>query len=440
MQTPDNARWDKASLHTVLYGPDQAYRDQAVYDALSQLNKLLERFLALQAFEADAPTQQRFLLASLVQHKEENAYLRHRKKAQQTWEKYAHRDLAYFEGQYQLYRQDAVFEAGMQRRSQDQRLEATVTNLDLHYWCARLKYSCELLNRGHILNQPAPEILIEPLETWITSLPDSYLQEPAIHAYLLIFQALQAPHYEHRYQFWIDWLDANSQLFSPAEAADMYNYAQNYCVRRINQGDSRYLDQLFRLFEQLVSKDLVLDQGYMDHRKLKNMVTVGIRLQAYDWVDTFLHTYRDKLLPAYQVDAYRFNLASLRYAQGLHSEALALLQQVEFQDVFYHLSAKSLMLRLYYETDEDTALIFLFENFRLYLQRNRAISSFQQQVHLNLLRFSRKLHRLRERKYLLTPEVFQRRLQQLEKAIRSSDEVANSSWLLEQVAILGEVA
>ena len=433
LEAGDQPSWDKKALHQLLYGKEKPFREQALYDAFSQLNRLLDRFLTLRAFENDQPAKQRFLLDALAQHQLEEAYQRHWKKARLSWEKHPYRDLDYFEGQYSLYRQASVFEAGLQRRDQDDRLEATVHHLDLHYWTARLKYSCELLNRNNILNQPPPEALIQPLDVWLTHFPAAYQSEPAVQAYWLTFHALKNPDEESHFTHWIEWLDENSHQFSPLEAADLYNYAQNYCIRRINQGDTGYLSRLFTLFEQLLAKGLVLDQGFMDHRKLKNMVTVGIRLQAFEWVDDFLHTYRDKLLPAYQTDAYLFNLASLRYAQGQHSEALTLLQKVEFKDVFYHLSARSLMLKLYYETDEDAALEVLLETFRLYLKRNRAISAFQRRIHLNLVRFTKKLHRLREQKGILASESFQERLAKLSNLIHTADEVANRSWLLEQV-------
>jgi hypothetical protein len=427
---------EKQVLHQVLYGEEAIYREQAVYDALSQLGKLLERFLALRELERDPSGQRRYLLAGLSQLQQENAFDRQWKKVRKKQSLHPYRDPVFFEDQYALYRQASEFKAGLQRRDQEEELAATVRFLDLHYWSARLKYSCELLNRRNILKQEAPDEWIAPLEKWLEALPQSYREEPAIKAYYLIFQALLAPENERRYQQWINWLGENSHLFSPGEAADMYNYAQNYCVRRINQGNALYLDRLFALFEQLVEKDLVLDQGYMDHRKLKNMVTVGIRLGAFDWVNDFLHSYREKLLPAYQEDAYLFNLASLRYAEGRHSEALTLLQKVVFKDVFYDLSARSLLLKLYYETDEDAALEFLMETFRIFLQRNRAISSFQKRIHLNLLRYIRKLYRLRERKKLIATEQFQVRLQKLKANITTAEDVANRSWLLEQVGRL----
>lgn len=429
---------DKQVLHTLLYGKKGDFREQVVYDALSQLNKLLHRFLALREFEKNSAEQDRHLLKGLAEQQDEAAYHRHWKKAFLAWEAYPHQDLAYLEGQYTLHRHASEFEAGLQRRGQDFKLEKTVHYLDLHYWGERLKYSCELLNRSHILKQNAPQELIAPLQQWIKTLPDTYRNEAAIQAYLLIFNALQSPGDEAFYLKWIQWLDMNSHLFSPEEAADMYNYAQNYCIRQINQGNSAYLARLFTLFEQLVTKNLILDQGYMDHRKLKNMVAVGIRLQAYEWVDDFLHSYRGKLLPEFQTDAYRFNLASLRHAQGQHSEALSLLQQVEFRDVFDHLSARSLMLKLYYESDEDAALEFLLETFRLYLQRNRSINPFQRRIHLNLLRLSRKLYRLRAQRSVLAPSLFQERLTGLRQQIKTAEEVANRSWLLTQVDLLAK--
>ena len=438
IEQADSDSLQKRNLHEVLYGKTATYREQAIHDSLSQLNKLLQRFLALRKFEADQAAQQLALLSAFAQRQWEAAFRKHWNRASAAWEEYGFRDLDYFEGQYAVHREAAVFEAGLQRRERDFRLEETVKYLDLSYWIARLKYSCELLNRLQILNQEIPSELIDPMEAWLDAMPKAYLVEPAIQSYLLIFRTLQVEDAAHSYDALIDWLNHNSHHFSPREAADMYNYAQNYCIRRINRGEAMYLQRLFALFEQLASKQLVLDEhGYMDHRNLKNMVTVGLRLKAFGWVDNFLETYKHKLLPAYQADAYAFNLASLRYAQGLYSEALQLLQQVEFQDVFYDLSARSLMLKLYFETDEDAALEFLLETFRMFVKRNRSINAFQRKVHMNLLRFTRKLYRLREQQAMLPQKTFEQRRAKLSALIQEEKEIANRSWLLEQLEELG---
>ena len=151
----------------------------------------------------------------------------------------------------------------------------------------------------------------------------------------------------------------------------------------------------------------------------------------------FLEEYRQELRPEAAENAYRFNLASLRYAQGQLSAALQLLQQVEFHDVFYDLSARSLMLRLYFENDEDAALEFLLETFRRFLQRNRALSQFQRDIHLNLLRFTKKLYRLREQKDIQADEVFSQRMLRLQEMLMET-EVANRSWLAEQINRVSE--
>ncbi|MEM7368306.1 MAG: hypothetical protein AAF587_06860 [Bacteroidota bacterium] len=427
---------DKKSLFIRLFGEEKTYREQLVYDAISQLGKLLNKFLALQMFDTDHALQHQCLLQALSNQQEEKMYQRAWKKAVKHWEAYPYRDLSYYKGQLSIHQNATEFTAGLQERKQEEHLEASIKYLDIYYWSARLKYSCELLNRQNILNQSVPAEVLAPLNSWIEHIPAIYLETPLLHAYLLIFHSLKEPENEDRYERMIHWLHHHTDRISSKEVSDMYAYAQNCCIRRINQGASGYLKRLFDLFEQLVAKQLVLDDGVMDHRKLKNMVTVGLRLKAFDWVDTLLHMHRTHLLPRYQEDAYRFNLASLKYAQGRHSEALTQLQQVEFQDIYYHLSAKSLLLKLYFESDEDAALEFLLETFRLYLQRNQSIGAFQRKVHLNLIRFTKKLYRLREQKRILKAEVFRSRQQVLHDSILTKKEIANRSWLIEQLGQL----
>ncbi|MEL6851452.1 MAG: hypothetical protein AAFP92_23225 [Bacteroidota bacterium] len=418
------------------YGKKVAFKEQLVYDILSQFGRQLGQFLALRQFEQDSMSQQRYHLAALGELKHEKAFQRQASQTFKSLDKIPFQDQQQLQARYEIHREISVFEANMQRRDDDQQLVKTVQYLDLSYWSARLKYSCELLNRQNILQSSQEDDAVTPvIQGWHT-LTEAQQQQPALQVYWQLFQLLKEPENTEQYHHWMNWLEAHFEAFSADELRDLYSYAQNYCIRRINQGDHPFLSYLFRLFESLVEKNLVLDGEIMDHRKLKNMVTVGIRLKAFEWVGNLLENYREKLLVEYQQDAYLFNLASLRYAQGRHAEALELLQQVEFKDIFYALSAKSLMLKLYYESDEDTALEFLMETFRLFLQRNRLLNPFQRKVHLNLLRFTRKLYRLRDQRTILPKNQFETRIQQLAETIRTAEDVPNRSWLLQQAELL----
>ena len=51
-----------------------------------------------------------------------------------------------------------------------------------------------------------------------------------------------------------------------------------------------------------------------------------------------------------------------------------MLLKVEFNDVYYHLDSKSLLMKVYFELDEYDAFSSLVDAFKIYLRRNQTIS------------------------------------------------------------------
>jgi hypothetical protein len=98
---------------------------------------------------------------------------------------------------------------------------------------------------------------------------------------------------------------------------------------------------------------------------------------------------------------------------------------VEYSDVVYALSAKLILVRTYYESDEFNALDSLVDSFRIYLRRNKLISKSVKNQYLQFLRFVRKLISLRPGD---TEE-----LASLCTQIAGCEPLMSKKWLLEKV-------
>ncbi|MEM1119719.1 MAG: hypothetical protein AAGJ18_04685, partial [Bacteroidota bacterium] len=57
--------------------------------------------------------------------------------------------------------------------------------------------------------------------------------------------------------------------------------------------------------------------------------------------------------------------------------------QVQYSDIFYNLGAKTMLIKIYVETDEKEALLSLIASFTIYLKRNKKIASNIKQTYLN---------------------------------------------------------
>jgi hypothetical protein len=218
---------------------------------------------------------------------------------------------------------------------------------------------------------------------------------PAIRIYRLIHIALTEPENVSSYTELLDELERSSQLFSPTEQRGMYVFAQNFCIRRINRGEAGALKEIFRLYQLMVSRDLLYEGIYVSQPDFKNIVTTGLRLNEVEWVSAFIVDFKGKLNPEFSENAYTYSMAWVHFTRREYDKALRMLLRVEFNDVYYHLDSKSLLMKVYYEMNEYDAFFSLVDAFKIYLRRNKFISDFQRDTYHNFILLLNKMMKVK---------------------------------------------
>jgi len=122
-----------------------------------------------------------------------------------------------------------------------------------------------------------------------------------------------------------------------------------------------------------------------------------ILLKEFDWVEDFLYRYRKHIEPKFREGTFNYNLAIFYYQKEDHDEVLTLLQQVDFDDVNHNLSARRMLLKIYFERDEFDALNSLIISFKNYIYRKKELGAVARNSYLNLLKFTNKLMALNQR-------------------------------------------
>jgi len=97
---------------------------------------------------------------------------------------------------------------------------------------------------------------------------------------------------------------------------------------------------------------------------------------------------------------------------------------VEYDDVFFNLSAKMMLLKIYYEEKELTSLEALLDSFSRYLQRNSSLG-YHKEVYQNILRLVRRLLKLLPGDQLGADD--------LKQSIENTQPLADRKWLLAQL-------
>ena len=147
--------------------------------------------------------------------------------------------------------------------------------------------------------------------------------------------------------------------------------------------------------------------------------------KQYDWVKNFIEKNKQFLHPKERKAAYNFNLAVYYFRQNDYVHAMPLLQFADFGDLFTNLTARTMLLRIYYETGTTSGLQSLMDSFQVFINRQKDIS-YQKDNYLNLIRIVRKMLRLtdsdKDKKAALLEEV------------NRTQYLAERNWLVEKLS------
>lgn len=102
-------------------------------------------------------------------------------------------------------------------------------------------------------------------------------------------------------------------------------------------------------------------------------------------------------------------------------------------DDFYQLGARIILVKCFYQMRDLEGLESTIHAFSTWLRRNKQVSGYQRKVHLNLLRFIRKLAFLRAKLGLYSASEQKNQLDRLQNKIEATREITNIGWILEEV-------
>lgn len=430
----DAEELDKTVAYRHVFKEDD-YNELRLNNVLSDTLQLGYQLLAQLEMEARSPFQKRLELQSLLDRRSEK-HLRHStQRLQQLTERLPHRSHHYQHERYEMAQLLDRYALQRNPRRYTPHLQHQSDALDRYYWCNKLRLACDMASRNRAINATYNCHFLEELLSLFRQQPPLLAESPALQTYyqaLMMLSSEEEAHYRSLRQL----LSQHHSVFTLEELQDLYDYAQNYCVKRINSGEAAFYRDILDLYKEMLDRKVLLRQGYLTQWSYINIVTAGIRLKEFKWTEDFIYTYRSQLAPEVQENVFTYNLAALQFERAQYQEALQTLQGVEFSDAFYHMAAKMIQLKSYYELQEEEALYALLEASRKYIKRNRQLSTYQKQSNGNFLKMIARLQKLRSRQaqYGSAPPD---NLNALLQRIDAQPELANRSWLRRKVGALG---
>ncbi|MEM7656900.1 MAG: hypothetical protein AAF399_12280 [Bacteroidota bacterium] len=423
------------ALHTFLF-PDRTFHRQRVLDEISHLYQSLKRFWEMEALRQDPLLQRTLRLRQISERKLDRIYSVERKAAQRMLEEEHAQQEVFYQTQLAWTTIDNEHFGRQQLRTVDESLSNKLQALDLFYLVQMLRESCEALNRQHILNTQYEIVLLPAILELLNQLTHPYRRIPLVAVYLQIYQSLQASASDETYECLLATLREYRAHFSRQEQRAMYKFAQNFCIRKINEGQGAYDHRLFDLFREVLAEGILFTDGNLSHTDCKNITTIGLRVKELDWVERFLGESGHKVDLEFRENVLAYCRASLEAERGHPQKAIRLLSQISHTDVHYQLSARQLLLKIYYYEEDIEGVLYTIDSFRHFLQRNKEIPKSRRDYHLRFLNLFKRLSLLRERVSTYSPTKAQEQIRQLRERLIASDSLANRGWLEEEITAL----
>lgn len=212
---------------------------------------------------------------------------------------------------------------------------------------------------------------------------------------------------------------------------DMYILATNFCTIRIIAGESNYLEELFSLYQTMSAKNLLTEGEYIPIDKMKNVISVGCKLKHFEWTKELIEQNQERIAPALRESVYHFGMGAIHFYQNDLKTAVSHFIRVEDIGINYTIDGKFLMMKAYYDLDEDfserTERILL--SFMAFIKQNRIISAVNKQGYIN---FTKTLHSL----YRIKHNVGRRSLEYVENRLNNYKRTNDKKWLLEKIEVL----
>lgn len=406
--------------------PEKAFDDVRFRKYCSDLLKLLEGFLAQKVYDANPLHQATYLIDAVSKKKMEKLYNSTMKTARRLSDQQIHRPASYFYYQYEIEKNFYDLLDFEKKRADRSNMEAIANNLDYFYLAEKLRMYCAVLAQRSFSSQEYQLLFIDEI---LSHIRDINLDEvPPVAIYYQVFLTItEKENVDHYYRF-KELLDLHGLKFPKQEALSLYYHAINYCIQKINTGNSVFAEEVFKVYSDIVNKEIIFVNDELSPWDFKNIVVLALRLGKFDWTETFINNYHHKIPLDERDNALTYNLAQLYFYQKKYDNVIEQLQNVEYTDITYNLNAKAMLIATYYETDEMDALSFLLESFRAYLNRNKGISQQAKRNYSNLIKFTKKLARI------IPGDA--KGLSKLKEEINSTKGIVSVRWLKEKIAEL----
>ena len=420
----------KEGIWQQLY-PKEPYHDTRFRKLNSELLKLVEGYLAQEIYEQTPLQQVNYLFEAVGQKKIEKLYSSTERNARLISFQQNLKPADFYYYQYLIEKNYyESLDVDMQR-GEKSNVEKIINYLDEFFLAEKIKWYVSLLYRKAFVSHEYSLLFIDEIVRHVQK--QDYSHNPVISVYYQILLTKIESDEEKHFEGLIVLLRKYESQFPKKEVYELYSNALNYCVTQANRGKTDFMMKFYEIYKYLLDKKIAFyasHKGELSPWHFQNAVMTSLRLGYYSWAEDLIHEQKEKLPKEFRENAISYNLALVYFYQKKYDSVKELLREIEYADITYNLGSKSMLIAIYYEQDDDDALISLMDSFKAYLNRHKDIADNKRIPYLNLMKYIRKMLKLNHND--------KKEMDLIKKEIEEDRKVgvASEKWLLEKLAEL----
>jgi len=372
-------RMEKTKIYSSIF-PNKKYDEKHLSYMMNYLLELAEKFIGWNSIEKEKNVLELKALSSFADRKLFKHYQQKYRKTLKNISENETRQQHYYLNQFMLSDIAAhEFESRLVRTFNKHFQEVT-QHLDHFYFLEKLKYACGMIDRQQVLSDNYDIYFIEELKSYLKIQKNN---PPDIDIYLQVLLMLTEKNASVYFEKLNTLFKSHFKTLPKKNRKEIYFYLINFCLRKIRKGDQDYVSKALEIYQNGIQDESLFENGYLSPWTFTNVVKLALRLQRYNWIKSFIDDNENKMHENFRENALYYNRSELYYYTKDFDKALEYLNQVKFSDLNYHLGSRVILIKIYFETDEEKALTSLIASFTIFLKRNKNISENLRQTYLN---------------------------------------------------------
>jgi hypothetical protein len=410
---------EKEAAHMRI-SPGSVFDDVQVRLTISELYKHLQHYLAyVEAFENEGT-----YAASLAAAFRKRGLERHFEKtigdARQRSSKQAHRHAEHFSKAFEVeYEQFQHLSAG--RRTADLNIQALSDLEDTAFIARKLRLTCIALSHQTVYQANYDLGLLDAVLEQVRR--KSLTDTPAIGLYYYGYYLMTQPEVMENFTHFKEMLFTAAVQLPREERRNLYLIAINFCVKKVNALEAEYYREALDLYKFALENELLMENKVLSPFAFNNIVAIALKVGEVDWAEGFVLNYSPFLEKKQRQATYHLNLARVEYVRHDFKKALMHLQEADYKDLINNLIAKTLQLKIFFESGEYDLVDAHLNALQNYIRR-QGVMGYHRTNYQNIVRHARSLLNL-------PPDPIER--QKLRERIQQEEVLTEKEWLLKMV-------